>query len=794
MSALRPPGKATHPVAAGLVALILIAGVAVCYWLGVFETLELRSYDLRFNIRGPRPPRDDILLVTIDQNTVRDLGCKTTAITRAMHAQVISNLARRGARLIVYDMDFSSPASIEQAEDDYMLQQTLADSGVVIMARYISQGDWVRPHKMFRSAPVVVEGAVQKWTQEGIPNEHGNIIVLWVPASNADVDGFWIFASTRPITDPYAQGVIELGQVPERDHYFEVTGLDPDTIYHFLVLGYQEMPLLAGEGAINEVEDRDDRIRRKPLLVGVDLDDEKVPTLSFAAALSALWPQTQPEDCSEKADEVCLRGAGKQIRIPLVDGYFLVNFIGARDSFPRLSYSKVLMEEPQVRPPADLAGKIVLVGNTHPTAHDEYPTPFGRSPLNAADSGQGQTRFGYTPGLEIQANALQTILDQEFIRVQEPLQAVGMILIAGVIISLIFILVRAFSIPGIIVLIASMAGAAVASQYLFETRNYWLVTTPLLMTVGLNFIGILLVQTVGEYREKQFIKGAFGMYLAPAVIDHLIKEPDKLALGGEEREMTALFSDVQSFSSISEMLKPTELVHLLNEYLTAMSDALFEFEGTVDKFEGDAIIAFFGAPLPCDDHALRACGAALTMQRKNAELNEKLEKEGWPPLVTRIGINTGRMVVGNMGSAQRMDYTIMGDSVNLASRLEGANKQYGSLVMISEFTYEQVKEKLESRELDMITVVGKEKPVRVYELLANRGEMDENTAQAVEAFAQGLSLYRVQKWDEAIARFEEAIRIRGQDRPSQVYIQRCQEFKANPPPPDWGGLFRLKLK
>jgi adenylate cyclase len=792
MSALRPLGKATHPIVAGLVGLLLTAGVTLCYWAGVLETLELRSYDLRFHIRGPKPPRDDILLITIDQTTVRDLGCKTTAISRSQHAQVITNLARRGAKLIIYDMDFSSPST--SSEDDYLLQQALAETGVVIMARYISQGDWVRPHEMFRNAPVMVEGAVEKWTEQGIPDQEGNIIIQWIPAKNLDSDGYWIFAAAEPITDPYAEGVVELGRVPAKDHYFEISGLDPELIYHFLVLGYKDMPLLAGEGAINEIEDKDDRIRRKPLLVSVDLDDEKVPALAFAAAISALWPDDQPEDCSTSPDEICLRTSGQELRMPLVDGYFLINFIGPRDSFPRISFSKVLLEELEEGNSPDLAGKIVLVGNTHPTAHDEYPTPFGRSPLSTADQDQVRTQFGYTSGLEIQANALQTILDQAFIHTQNPQQVAGMILILGVLITIIFILLRAFSLPGILVLIASLAGLAYLAQYFFESKNYWLVTTPLLLVVGLNFLGILLVQTVGEYREKRFIKSAFAMYLAPAVIEHLIQDPDKLSLGGEEREMTALFSDVQGFSSISEKLKPAELVHLLNEYLTAMSDVLFEFEGTVDKFEGDAIIAFFGAPIPCDDHARRACFAALAMQKKNAELNEKFESEGRPHMLTRIGINTGHMVVGNMGSAQRMDYTIMGDSVNLASRLEGANKQYGSLIMISEYTYEQVRDSVEAREMDLITVVGKARSVRVYELLARKGEMDEKTAQAKAMFAQGLSLYRDRKWDEAITKFEEMIRIRGRDKPAEVYIRRCKEFKENPPEPDWDGVFRFKLK
>lgn len=277
MSALKLIGKATRPITSGLAGVILTGAVALCFWYGLLDTLELKAYDLRFQLRKQKAAHKDILLVTIDQTTVKDLGRKTTAISRADHAQLIKNLTSRGAKLIVFDMDFSSPSSSADAWTDFELQSALAETGNVIMSRYISQGDWVRPHEMFRSAQVMADDALRSWTRVGVPDEQGNLTVEWSTAEGAVVDGFAIFMAGATITDPYAESVMELGQAPPEDNQLVVSGLDPVMNYHFLVMAHKMVPLLAGEGAINVIEDKDDRIRRKPLVVGVELDTEKVP-------------------------------------------------------------------------------------------------------------------------------------------------------------------------------------------------------------------------------------------------------------------------------------------------------------------------------------------------------------------------------------------------------------------------------------------------------------------------------------------------------------------------------------
>lgn len=319
------------------------------------------------------------------------------------------------------------------------------------------------------------------------------------------------------------------------------------------------------------------------------------------------------------------------------------------------------------------------------------------------------------------------------------------------------------------------------------------------ITIIFTYMGIMVYRFLTEEKEKRFIRGAFAQYLAPSVIEQLTNNPEFLKLGGEKKVLTAFFSDVAGFSTISEKLSPDELVNLLNEYLTEMTDIVLEHSGTVDKFEGDAIIAFFGAPVPYDDHALRACLVSIDMQKSLAKLREKWSKEPhWPKIVhsmqMRIGLNTGPMVVGNMGSKTRMDYTMMGDSVNLAARLEGANKQYGTLNMISEHTYKDVKGSVEVRELDLIRVVGKTEPVRVFELLDRKGKVPHEMEKAYKVYAEGLELYREKKWDAAIVKFGETISLKQDDEPSKRYIVRCEEFKENPPPADWDGVFSMTTK
>jgi adenylate cyclase len=304
-----------------------------------------------------------------------------------------------------------------------------------------------------------------------------------------------------------------------------------------------------------------------------------------------------------------------------------------------------------------------------------------------------------------------------------------------------------------------------------------------------------IISYAGSEREKQFIRKAFSTYVSDDVVKEIIADPSRLQLGGTKRHMTAIFTDVQGFSTISEKLDPESLVSLLNRYLTFMSDAILEEQGTIDKYEGDAIIAFFGAPMPLPDHALRACESAISMRRIEVDLNKKImeEKLSPSPLLTRIGINTGDMVAGNMGTGNKMNYTIMGNAVNLAARLEGVNKQYGTWILASDDTVRETEGRILTRRLDRVRVVGINEPVRLHELLEMSDMATPEQQKLVKIFHEALDYFENRKWKEALRGFEEANSIEN-GGPSAVYLKRCKTYSEYPPPDEWDGVTNMTEK
>lgn len=413
--------------------------------------------------------------------------------------------------------------------------------------------------------------------------------------------------------------------------------------------------------------------------------------------------------------------------------------------------------------------KIVFVGETAEVGHDKFDSVIGE-----------------VWGVESLAYETATILKGAPL---QPSPVWGEIaLMAVVLLALLYIQSR--SEPRLRFLLTFLL---VAIYVAFCTAAYiWLdlvfAMSYTIIAGGLGFLAINVYLFIEERKEKSFIKNAFGQYLSPKVIDQLVDDPNMLSLGGERREMTAFFSDVQGFSTISESLTPDELVQLLNDYLTEMCDIIAKYDGTIDKFEGDAIIAFWGAPLHQPDHARLACLASIEMQKRLVELRAEWAEQGKPQLLVRMGLNSGPMVVGNMGSQSRMDYTIMGDSVNLAARLEGANKFYKVYTMISEFTFEQAKADIEVRELDRVKVVGKNEPITIYELLDRKDNLDENMSKVVELYNQARELYKQRKFKEALTIFEEILEISPMDGPALTYIGRCHDFIEHPPGEDWDGV------
>ena len=420
-----------------------------------------------------------------------------------------------------------------------------------------------------------------------------------------------------------------------------------------------------------------------------------------------------------------------------------------------------------------IRGKIVLVGDTSEVSHDIFSSPIGE-----------------VYGIEFLADTIMTLMKNAPIRPAGDNSEMLVLLILFIAFVLVT-LVPKFENALFFLIIAGYAAFGVY-MYVYHGVAYSMSYSLIACVLSTGSINLYLFMM--ERKQKGFIKGAFSQYLSPTVIDQIVENPDMLQLGGEKREMTPFFSDIQGFSTISEGLTPEELVQLLNEYLTAMCDIISSHHGTIDKFEGDAIIAFWGAPLKLPNHATVACYATLEMQQRSVELRKMLREQNRPLLYTRMGLNSGPVVVGNMGSAERMDYTMMGDVVNLAARLEGANKFYKTYSMISGSTYELTKEDVDSRQLDIIRVVGKKEPVPVHELLARKNETSSEMSGVVEQYLKGLKLYQDKNFADAVKEFEKVLTIDPEDGPSLTYVKRCGMFIETPPEKDWDGVFTFTEK
>ena len=339
--------------------------------------------------------------------------------------------------------------------------------------------------------------------------------------------------------------------------------------------------------------------------------------------------------------------------------------------------------------------------------------------------------------------------------------------------------------------VASMVGYALLAYLLFVLFALWVVLVAPVTAGFLSYAVVTAYRQLTEERQKREIKHAFQHYLAPSVIEEILKDPSSLRLGGQRKEVTVFFSDIAGFTPIAENLAPEDLTALLNEYLTDMSDVILVHEGYLNKYVGDALMAVFGAPLDQADHAVRACRAALESQTRLVQLRDKLQTEKRPLIRARIGINSGPMIVGNMGSEKLFDYTVIGDNVNVGARLEAANKAFSTEIIIGEQTYELVSEEFECRRLGLVSVKGKVRPVGSYELLAVKGMLPPLVRKLLPHYEAGLTAYAQQDFETAVKSFEKALSIQPNDGPSQAYLKRCQHLLAVEKPAEWDGSFTL---
>jgi len=544
-----------------------------------------------------------------------------------------------------------------------------------------------------------------------------------------------------------------------------------------LITAYAPVPSIkaiaeSGEncGYFNAFPDPDGVIRWSPLVI--KFQDNFYYSLPIALLMQYLdYPMIVLNLAEFGVDGVMLG----DLRIPTDEiGRLLINYLGPAKTFPHYSISDIIAGRLS---PELIKGKIVIVGATATGIYDLRVTPF--SPVY--------------PGVELHATVVENILQGNFLEQSAWTTFIDIcgIIVFGMIIGI--AIPRLKALQGILLVMVLLGGFVAGNTLIFAKYNTWLNMVYPVLTMMTIYLVITVYRYFTEEREKKKIRGAFQYYLTASVINELLKDPTKLKLGGDKKDLTVMFSDIRGFTTISEKLTPEELVHLLNEYLTAMTDIVFKYEGLLDKYIGDAIMAVFGAPVDQPDHALRSCRTALEMMATLKGLQQKWAAEGRPFVDIGVGINSGDMVVGNMGSNMRFDYTVMGDNVNLSSRLEGINKEYGTHIVISEFTYEVVKEEVFCRELDAVRVKGKKLPVKIYELICERKDAAEHE-EYIGRFHAGLAHYKAARWDEGIAAFKSVLEIRPDDPPAKLYIQRCQDLKENPPEGEWDGVFTMTRK
>lgn len=534
-------------------------------------------------------------------------------------------------------------------------------------------------------------------------------------------------------------------------------------------------PLL---GWINIKLDDDGFVRSLPIFS----ESELGVIDAFSLAVSRLYLRAEPSDYHVINDTF---DYSKKIQIPVSTqkdkasgeavNLMHINYFAQPNQFTRISFSDLLKGDltDGKGQMINLKDKIVLIGPTALDLKDDYLSPVSEG-----------VRM---PGVEIHANNVQTIITQKFLRDESGAilwLSILLFLIANIIIFS-FLKVR-YALPLVLMEVIGMVVAGIVS---YEIRLLLNVVYPIL-TILLSFVGTYLLRFIMEQKQRKFIESAFGHYVNKTVVKQIEKDPTLLKLGGDKRKITVFFSDIAGFTSVSEKLEPEKLVKFLNEYLGEMTEIILNHNGTLDKYEGDAIMAFWNAPLADAHHELSACQAALENQQRLAELRKKWAKNDMPELHVRIGLHSGEAVVGNMGSEDRFDYTAMGDNVNLASRLEGINKQYGTYIILSESTYAAVKEEMVCRELDLIRVKGRQEPVRIYELVERNNAIKKQPENKLSAFAEGLKLYRQQKFEEAKKIFESL----SDDVPSQVFVKRCDEFLKNPPAQNWDGVWNFEVK
>ncbi len=545
---------------------------------------------------------------------------------------------------------------------------------------------------------------------------------------------------------------------------------------------------MIGDGFIDVPLDDDEILRKIRFLDAKPLPDGNLqlsPSFSLEIVRSYLNLDFSLDFSGKEFFEMG-SDSGKRLRLPYPE--LLINYKGDYTSFERISYADAVMNRFS---PDKVKGKIIIIGSSLVTQKDFFSTPFTRfySPVREYEekfgSVVGDILGGKDPGISCHAYAIETMLSGEFIKKMPENRVMLLTVITGLA-GLVFYIPAIGFAGEVIVFCINIALVVLFSHIMFLRKLLWIDISPFIGIIILQFVSGIMIQKHIDKKKTAFVTGLFGRYVSPCVVDNLIKGDIETTLKGHTQEVSILFSDLRGFTTLSEELGANDTSRLLNTYFDAMIPVVFKYGGTLDKLMGDAIMAFFGAPVYFPDHSIKAAHASLDMliALKNLRLSEI---KGMDRLNLGIGLNTGIVTIGNLGSHEFMDYTIIGDAVNLASRLEGLNKVYGTNIIAGESAIPALRGKFLLRELDIVRVKGKENFVTIFEVAGYTEKADTRIVDSLNIFHEGLYAYRNRKWETAIDLLKKTLEINPSDGPSGLYLKRIEKLKRSPPPDDWNG-------
>ena len=747
-----------------MVVLLLLNSQGVFHvdWI---ERLEDRVYDMRLlaNMPGGVDPR--VVIVDIDEKSLQEQGHWPWPRNRL--AQLVDLLFDRyKIDVLGFDIFFA-----ERDESSGLKQlEALARSELATDAGFKSTLGRLRPQldydQLFADSLKnrrVVLGYIFQDAQSGMLGDHSASGDPSRVSSKVAVGALPKPAFTRSSFDPATVGAVVAGGF---------TGNLPELQANALTGGFFSAPLVDVDGVF----------RRQPMLQMYQ--GELYESLSLAVARLNLDKEQislgrSQGDQTELGVEYLKLGedARRDFKywVP-VDQHMaaLIPYRGRQGSFTYVSATDVLQGKIDSE---ILRNKIVLVGSTAPGLKDLRSTPMQR----------------VYAGVEMHANLIAGIIDRNIMgrAPNAPSYEFEMLFSVGVLLALVL---PVFGPLKATIMFAALMSCVIGFDTLWwRTYNEVLPLASILLLSTLLFVFNMGYGWVFETRGKRLLSGLFGQYVPPELVDEMAKDPGAYSLEGESRELTVLFSDVRGFTTISEGLDPTQLTQLMNEYLTPMTRVIHQHRGTIDKYMGDAIMAFWGAPLHDPQHARHALLAGMEMLARLEALQDHFKAKGWPPIKAGVGLNTGEMTVGNMGSEFRLAYTVMGDAVNLGSRLEGLTKEYGVQIMVSEFTRAAVPDFV-YRELDRVRVKGKDKPVGIFEPVCAQGEEPAGLLEELALYEVALRLYREQEWRQAEERFAQLRALCPERYLYQVYAKRITYLSESPPGPDWDGSFTFTTK